>query len=305
MILVFCPNPSVDTLVQLPRLQPGEIHTARDVSPYPGGKGVHVALAARELGADVELVGFWAGPTGEWIRQECERRGVSTHGPELSGWTRRCTTYIEEEGRETEIRESGATLGPNSMQELTGLMDSLLQRADQVCVSGSWPEGTPEQPYEWLADRCRDTSTPLWIDASGRWLKDALQVQPYGVHLNRSEAEEFLGEPLSAGEAARKLVPFVKVAAVTDGPRGLWVAREEETLHGECRVEHVISTVGCGDCLTGGMIVGADAQLPTREWVRLAVAAGSANCLTKEIGIIRKEDVDRLLPTVILNPASS
>lgn len=302
MILVLCPNPSVDTLVHLADLNPGEIHTARTSSPYPGGKGVHVALAARELGAEVELVGFWAGPTGEWIRRECERRGVPTHGPELPGWTRRCTTFIEESGRETEIREPGASMDSSGMQALNDLLIPLLERATHVCVSGSWPAGTPDQPYRWLADRCRDASIPLWIDASGQRLREAMEVQPHGVHMNRSEAEEYLGESLPAGEAARKLVPFLKVAAVTDGPDGLWVATGDDLIHGACRVDHVISTVGCGDCLTGGMIVGAEADLPVAEWVRLAVAAGSANCLTEEIGIIRKTDVDRLLPTVTLNP---
>lgn len=305
MILVLCPNPSVDTRIQLDHLTPGKIHTARKSTPWPGGKGVHVALAARELGTEVELVGFWAGPTGEWIRRECDRRGVPTHGPELDGWTRRCVTYLEESGRETEVRESGATLGSSSMNEWTKVLEPLLKRASQVCVSGSWPAGTPDQPYEWLADQCRKASLPLWIDASGRWLEKAVQVRPFGLHVNHSEATDLLGESLSAGDAARKLVLYCEVAAVTDGPDGLWLARQNDLVHGQCRVDRVISTVGCGDCLTGGLLAGNDAGHSLSERVRMAVAAGSANCISEELGIIRRADVDRLLPTVQMTDHSS
>lgn len=298
MILVLCPNPSVDTQIRLKHLMPGEIQTARSATPWPGGKGVHVALAARELGANVELAGFWAGPTGKWIRLECERLGVLTHGPELEGWTRRCVTYLEENGRETEVRESGSPLRSSSMKEWYGILEPLLKRASQVCVSGSWPAGTSDQPYQWISDQCKRSSIPLWIDASGRWLQDAASVHPFGLHVNRSEAAELLGESLSAGEAARKLVHYCDVAAVTDGPDGLWLARENNLIHGKCRVDRVISTVGCGDCLTGGLLVGHFDKTSLTDQVRLAVAAGSANCLTEELGLIQRSDVEHLLPNV-------
>ncbi|MEX0593493.1 MAG: PfkB family carbohydrate kinase [Balneolaceae bacterium] len=300
MILVLCPNPSVDTQIHVDQLEPGRIHASRSTTPWPGGKGVHVALAARELGAEVELAGFWAGPTGAWIRQECERRGVSTHGPELEGWTRRCVTYLESDGRETEVRETGASLGRSSMKEWNEVLDPLLKRASLVCVSGSWPAGTPAQPYQWLSDRCRDLSIPLWVDASGVWLEAAVETGPYGLHVNRDEVNELLGDSLSAGEAARKLVLSCEVAAVTDGADGLWLAHHDQLVHGRCSVDTVISTVGCGDCLTGGLLAAQAENRSLSDQVRHSVAAGSANCLSGELGLIQRADVERLLPTVEL-----
>src|SRR5690625_5502049 len=92
MIIVLCPNPSVDKMLHLDELLPGEVNRSTGETPYPGGKGVHVSLALKELQTDNKLIGFWGCPAGEWIRKECSRNEISTYGPELEGWTRTCLT---------------------------------------------------------------------------------------------------------------------------------------------------------------------------------------------------------------------
>lgn len=50
MILSVCPNPSVDTYWNLHGpLHPGKTHRIGSEQRFPGGKGVHVALAVTEL----------------------------------------------------------------------------------------------------------------------------------------------------------------------------------------------------------------------------------------------------------------
>jgi tagatose 6-phosphate kinase len=89
MILTVCPNPSVDKFLYLADFKADSVNRSLREEAFPGGKGVHVALALKQLRMPTELIGTWGGPTGRWIRQECERKGVECFGPELSGWTRR------------------------------------------------------------------------------------------------------------------------------------------------------------------------------------------------------------------------
>ena len=56
MLLAVCPNPSVDYSIWIDSLEPGKVHRATREERYPGGKGVHVAMAAAELGEDVTLL---------------------------------------------------------------------------------------------------------------------------------------------------------------------------------------------------------------------------------------------------------
>jgi tagatose 6-phosphate kinase len=82
MILCLCPNPSVDTYVWVGSFEPGQVNRVRKEQRFPGGKGVHVALAAAELGEEVCLLGFWGGPTGKWNRRSCGEKSVASFGPE-------------------------------------------------------------------------------------------------------------------------------------------------------------------------------------------------------------------------------
>ncbi len=79
MIVCACPNPSIDSLLHCDGWQPGGVNRVRDEQRFPGGKGVHVALALAELGCEVQLVGIWGGPTGTWRTVRAARRALCGH----------------------------------------------------------------------------------------------------------------------------------------------------------------------------------------------------------------------------------
>lgn len=71
MILSVCPNPSIDILAQIDGFVAGRVNRIIAQKSYPGGKGVHVALAIAEIHNDSNLLAFWDGPTGKWVKEEC------------------------------------------------------------------------------------------------------------------------------------------------------------------------------------------------------------------------------------------
>jgi len=80
MILSVCPNPSIDTYAWLDNFESGGVNRIKKLEEYPGGKGVHVALAIAELGGRSKLLANWAGNNGDWIKKECINRNIEISG---------------------------------------------------------------------------------------------------------------------------------------------------------------------------------------------------------------------------------
>lgn len=294
MITVLCPNPSVDKLLHADEIIPGDVNRSTGEHSYPGGKGVHVAMALKELQTDTKLIGFWGGPTGKWIREECNKKDIASSGPELQEWTRTCLTILTPDPKtsNTEILEKGPKVSSENLRDFFKITESDMSGADALCVSGSWPANTPDDAYQTLKSLCDANDTDLWVDASGNRLAEALKVRPYGVHINKQEAKDLFGEDLPAEKYARKLLEHCTMAALTDGANGLYLAYQSTVIHASCKVENIISTVGSGDCLTAGVISEWYKTKDIVETARTGTACGAANCIYPELGMLKKSDVD-------------
>ena len=69
MIYTVTFNPSLDYVVDLPELRPGEINRTAAEAIYPGGKGINVSLVLKQLGLPSCMLGFIAGFTGREIER--------------------------------------------------------------------------------------------------------------------------------------------------------------------------------------------------------------------------------------------
>ena len=66
----------------------------------------------------------------------------------------------------------------------------------------------------------------------------------------------------------------------------------------------VENTVGAGDCVIGGLAVGMVRGLAREEALRLAVACGTAKVMSAGTGLLRRQDVEAILPEVVIHPLS-
>ena len=271
---------------------------------YPGGKGVHVAMAMAELGEPVRLLGFWAGPSGQWIKQECERRypHLQCIGPTVSGWSRSCYTFRSEHEEAldgTELLGVGPSLHDEDVDAFYQVFDRTVTYAKCVTMSGSWPKQAPDNGYARLIRQAHLAQKATLVDCTGPQLQQVLTEQPFGIHLNGSETTELFSTH-GLPEAVPLLLSHCEQAAITDGARGLWLANAHQTVHARCPVGPVYSAVGSGDCLVAGLAVAFARQMDSEESARLGTACGAANCLHPELGILQHVDVHRLYDTVEL-----
>lgn len=300
-IICICPNPSVDTYLSVDELKPAALNRVYDEKHFPGGKGIHVALAATELGEQAVVLGFWGGPTGKWLKESCVQFGVECFGVEVQDWNRINTT-IRSEGNwnETELVAQGPSITNDEYNLFCKEFQKLLPDASAVVMSGSWPQGAPKDAYGLLIDLAKKFSIPVWIDCSGVVLQEALHHHPYGVHLNKSEMKAIV-PPEFEYKPSAFFLQYVQQVALTSGAEGLLFSTHSETIHAHCDLEKIFSAVGSGDCLTAGLAVAFVRKYNNLETVKLATACGSANCVREELGLLHRKDVEELLHRIVID----
>jgi tagatose 6-phosphate kinase len=297
-------NTSVDKALDLADLRPGEVHRAKAARAYPGGKGMHVARAAAGLGEPVSLVGLIDEAHRGFFQDPLRRWGVDFHGVE-AGACLRTNLAIRDAGgsRVTEILEPGPTVDEAVRQALCARFVSLAGDSALAVLTGSLPPGFGEETYAELVAAVGAAGTRCLVDASGGWLRSAARSRPFLIKPNHDElaslfGEEIAGVAAAVGAARRLQAAGVEVVVVSMGAEGVVAVMAGRACHAWAPPQPPANTVGSGDCLLAGLAVGFARGLAFEDVVRLGVACGTANTLTEEIGHLRREDVEALLPQV-------
>lgn len=299
MILSVCPNPSIDCYAWAEKIKTGEVNRIEKLQEYPGGKGTHVALAVRELAGHSRIFGGWAGATGEWIKHACHEKKIEVSGIDLKGNNRKCYTFRSSnpEFADTEILEPGPELTPADWKDFQETFRKEVSNSSLVCFSGSWPTGAPKDAYLKLIEIATKEKKKVFLDCSGEQLEEALKSSFFGLHLNENEAFNFCGSE-NFEDLLRKLKGQVRLVAMTRGKAGLWMYYEGKIYIANVKIDRVLSTVGSGDCLTAGIVWAVEKDLKPKEIAAYGVACGAANCLNEDLGMLKKEDVNKLLREV-------
>ena len=88
MLYTLTFNPSLDYYLKVNNIRRGAVNRTAGEKLLPGGKGINVSLALKELGDDTMALGFVAGFTGKAILDEINARGLKNKFIEVEGRTR-------------------------------------------------------------------------------------------------------------------------------------------------------------------------------------------------------------------------
>ncbi|MCW9707972.1 1-phosphofructokinase family hexose kinase [Fodinibius salsisoli] len=305
MFLTVCANPSVDSFWSIDQIQQGTTNRSTQESFFPGGKGIHTALAINELGENVSTLGVWGGQTGQWLKSECQNQGISTIGPSVEAWTRLCITVDSDSPwNETELLGGGPEVHTDDIASFREDYIKCLQHKDirAILISGSTPRGFKNDIYSELVRKAQKKDIPVFVDASGPLLEHTLPKHPYAIHLNHHEGHELSGKEKPAA-IARWLSKYCTLAAVTAGADGLYLAYEGKIYHAFYTLDEkeIISTIGSGDCLLAGLSLAIFRYDKPGQWAKYAAACGSANCIHPELGMLKAEEVEQIFEQVTLN----
>lgn len=300
MILCVCPNPSIDTYAWLDKIVFGSSNRISKIMEFSGGKGVHIAQALAELKVQTEIMGVWGGYSGQRLIASLEKSNIKISGIHVEDENRKCYTFISNDSHfsQTELLEPGPYLTPQKWTEFKKAFRNSVRLASIVCMAGSWPKNVPTDAYAQLISIAKEFDVWVLLDCTGTQLKNALEIGFFGLHLNESEALE-VGGTNSLRELQQKIGAKVQFIALTKGKEGLELFYNNSFLKANVDLEEeIFSAVGSGDCLTAGLAYGLEKELEIEKIASLGVACGAANCLTEDLGMLKEEDVNVLLPRV-------
>jgi 6-phosphofructokinase 2 len=308
MIVTVTLNPSLDEWIRLPSLRLGALNRSMEFARYPGGKGLNVSRVIHELGGRTTMVTLSGGADGAMLEALLRPLAFPKLFVTVAGSTRNNYKLQTQRPRLlTEINTPGPRVSAPALRSVERALLRSTLRPRGVVLSGSLPPGAPASIYGRWIQRLRRRGVPAVLDTSGEALRQGLKARPWLIKPNRQEAGELLGRAPSgqdeAVEAARQLVrlgPSAAILSLGDQGAVLASAASPEAWVAVPPAVRVASSVGAGDSLVGGFLVGWMRGLPLREAFRLGVASGTAAVMTPGTELCRSADVRRLLPKIRL-----
>lgn len=291
MIYTVTFNPALDYVVRLSQLVPGAVNRTQAESLQCGGKGINVSTVLANLGCETVALGFIAGFTGEALDRAVTGRGVRTDFIRLSAGNTRINVKLKSDA-ETEINAQGPAIGEPDLAKLYEKLDAITD-GDTLVLAGSVPGTLPQDVYEQILSRLQGRGIRFVVDATGALLTNVLKYHPFLIKPNRAELEEICGRTLATdeeiAEAARELkAGGAQNVLVSLGGDGALLVDEYDRVHRQAAFKgRVVNTVGSGDSMVAGFLVGA-----ARDYdyaLTLGNAAGSATAFSSELAT--KEEI--------------
>lgn len=301
MITTVTLNAAVDKIYTVAGFGLNAVHRIEGGLTVPGGKGVNAARIIRTLGAPVRATGFIAGHTGRLLTDGLSAEGVSADFIEAAhGETRLAITVLDPSAHtQTELIESGPTIGPLELDALRRKITTLATDSDWVVFSGSLPPGCPPDLYAELCMLAKARGARVALDASGEALRLGLRGKPDLVKPNEVEAASFAGidatRPNAAEVAAAQLLEAgAQLAVISLGARGALAVTCDARYRVRLPNADIVSALGSGDAMVAGLVTGAAAGLELPALLRQGAACGTAAALHAMAGKIDLQDVKRL-----------
>ncbi len=300
MIYTVTFNPAIDYVMHLNALNFGEVNRADSEEVFYGGKGINVSTVLKNLGENSVALGFIAGFTGKALEANLKNSGIITDFISLpQGFTR---VNVKIKARvETDINGRGPDIPPDAIDELFKKLDRL-KEGDFLILAGSIPASIPDDIYERIMERLNGRGINIVVDATRDLLLNVLSYKPFLIKPNNYELGEMFGKKLTTRneivEHAQKLREMgarnVLVSMAGDG--AVLIAENGEIVRMGVPSGKVVNSVGAGDSMVAGFVLGYTETGSYREAVKLGTACGSATAFSA--GLAEKELVERLYNTL-------
>src|SRR6516162_1451086 len=299
-IVTLTMNPALDIATSTDRVIP--THKLRCSPPRydPGGGGINIARAVHALGGGAVAIFPVGGPAGEMIHHLLDQEGVRHHPIAIDGFTRE-SLAVEDRQSSEQFRFilPGPEVCEADQERCLDQLSAVAAPADFIVASGSLPLGVREDFYARVAQLAQMRGKRFVLDTSGAALKQAGR----GIYLLKPSLRELqdlvgreIGTPFEQEKAAREVIERSRseIVVLSLGAEGALLVTVEECERFAAVPVEARSTVGAGDSMLAGVVLGLSREMPLREAVRFGLAAGAAALLGSGTELCRRSDVERL-----------
>ena len=300
-------NPAYDLVGYVPQIERGEVNLVKTTGLHAAGKGINVAKVLKDLGIDVTVGGFLGKENQDGFQHLFSDLGIANRFQVVEGRTRINVKLTEQDGDVTDLNFSGFEVTAQDWERFSADSLSWLGQFDMVCVSGSLPAGVDPDAFTAWMSALRTQCPCIIFDSSREALVAGLKAAPLMVKPNRRELEIWAGRPLpqlndviAAAHALREQgIAHVVISLGAEG--ALWVNASGEWIAKPPACE-VVSTVGAGDSMVGGLIYGLLMRESSEHTLRLATAVAAMAVSQSNVGISDRTQLAAMMARVDLQP---
>ncbi len=293
-------NPAYDLVGLTGDIKTGEVNRIQTAGLYPAGKGINVGKILTTLGIDVTVGGFLGKDNQSGFQKTFAELGITNRFQIVEGQTRINVKLTEQNGLVTDFNFSGFSVSKEEWQRFAEDSLKWLSEFSMVCVSGSLPAGVELDDFTDWMKRLREVCMCVVFDSSREALVAGLKALPWMVKPNRHELEIWAGKSLPTQEdiitAAHELraagishviVSLGEEGAILVNAAGTWLTKPPHC--------EIVSTVGAGDAMVGGLIYGLIMGQPCEHTLRLATAISAMTVSQSNVGNIDRQQLARLM----------
>ena len=307
-LFTVTPHTAIDQIITLEQLHAGNL-TANTSQHYAAGKGVNVAKTVTAMKTPVTTLGF-IGQQSRASFQPLNSTLLTADFSNVPGLTRyNITLQTAAIDQETHIRTPGFAVTETDSLALIHKINRHTQPGDIIILSGSLPRGASTHFYADIITHCRHKSARVFLDTSGPNMATSVQALPFLIKPNVAEMEALIGHRLTTNKAILNAAQCfirqgVEVVIVSLGKNGIIAVTQTEALLAYCNKlpsQKLITTVGCGDALVGGLALAYQQNKSFAEALKLGIACATANLFSQEPGMVAPPLVDEIKSTVKLD----
>ncbi len=289
-------NPAIDMLTKVENFELGKLNRTGESGYVVGGKGINISLLLKNIGKESKALGFIAGFTGYFIKDELKKKSIKTNFVETNGFTRiniKLTTETE-----TEINSQSSKVSEENIKDFFVTLDELTSQ-DTVFLSGNIIPGMEGNDFVRIAEKIRQKGAKLVVDSNKDMVLNTLKYNPFIVKPNEFELGEMFGVEINTIEDiakyARKLQEMgAENVIVSRGSKGaILFAKNGEILSANTAKGKVVSTIAAGDSMLAMFVAKYHETGDYKLSLQYASAAGGATSFSAGVG--EKELIDELL----------
>lgn len=298
-------NPAIDASCAVENVFPDHKLRCGTVYHEPGGGGVNVSRAIRNLGGESTVFYVAGGPSGQMLGVLLDREGLKHEAISIEGWTRENFTVMENaSGKQYRFVTPGPSISAKEWSSCLERIAGVPAMPELVVASGSLAPNVPADFYGRLATLAREKGSRFILDTSGAALAESLRAGVYLVKPSMRELRELVGSALphesEQNEAAMQLVKNgqAEVVVVSIGAAGVLLALERGCQRIRSPSVPVKSKVGAGDSMVAGIVLALARNMSIHDAVRFGIACGAAAVMMPGTQLCRREDAERVFKQI-------
>ena len=285
MIYTVTLNPAVDKILFLDEFQSSRTNRLTRTLETIGGKGTHVSINLKIQGVQSTALGITLGENGKKIQKMLAGWGVEVQflQYDLPGMESR-TNYelVENSGHICSmLTERGPVLPASITDDLMQQIKGLVKPGDMLVLTGDASNVEDTAIYSRLTRLATELGGKVFLDASGHYLKEGLNSNPFLIKPNMEELCFIAGRDLkNAAEivaAMQELDGFdIPMIAMTWGGKGAIVKDGRDFYRVDPIKVQTANEVGCGDAFLSAILAGIEKHMSMEETLKTAAAVAAA-----------------------------